>query len=97
MTSMKVVQIPLIENFANLIVYPSEQKVTNKQNKKELNFQTLFFRERVLCTSSMGCLLNLAALRIVCKLSFCQTMSTACFPPLAVPLALSQCTQRCLK
>ena len=48
---MKVVQIPLIENFANLIVYPSEQKVTNKQNKKELNFQTLFLRERVLCTS----------------------------------------------
>ena len=27
MTSMKVVSIPAIENFANLIVYPSKQKV----------------------------------------------------------------------
>ena len=30
MTSMKVVPIPVIEDFANLIAYPSEQKVDNK-------------------------------------------------------------------
>ena len=38
MTSMKVVHIPVIENFANLIVYPSEQKVTIKQNKTKHKF-----------------------------------------------------------
>ena len=30
MASMKVLSIPAIENFANLIVYPAEQKVTKK-------------------------------------------------------------------
>ena len=38
MTSMKVLHIPVIENFANLIVYPSEQKVTIKQNKTKHKF-----------------------------------------------------------
>ena len=38
MTSMKVVPIPVIENFANLIVYPSKQKVSNKVN----NFQFIY-------------------------------------------------------
>jgi hypothetical protein len=33
MASMKVLSIPAIENVANLIVYPAEQKVT-KKNKK---------------------------------------------------------------
>ena len=35
---MKVVPIPVIENFANLIVYPSKQKVSNKVN----NFQFIY-------------------------------------------------------
>ena len=43
MTSMKVVHIPVIENFANLIVYPSEQKVTNKQNNKIPTLFILYF------------------------------------------------------
>ena len=43
MTSMKVVPIPVIENFANLIVYPSEQKVTNKQYKKVRILFILYF------------------------------------------------------
>ena len=93
---MTVVPIPVIENFANLIVYPSKQKVTNKQNPTIQVYLYFTFREKVHFISSMGCPLSLTFPRIVCKLSFCPTMSTACFPPLAVPLALSRCTQRCL-
>ena len=46
MASMKVVSIPAMENFANLIVYPAEQKVTNKQTQIKI-FSIITFREKV--------------------------------------------------
>ena len=91
MTSMKVVPIPVIENFANLIVYPSEQEVSNKQ-KNKIPTYIFTFREKAHYISSIGGPSSPKVLREVCKLSFCLTMSTACFLPLALPLGLSQCT-----
>ena len=49
MTSMKVVHIPVIENFANLIVYPSEQKVIIKRKIKKIIYILLLGRK---CTLS---------------------------------------------
>ena len=92
---MKSFPIPAISNFANLVVYPSKQKVSHYFILDMI--KQLKFREKAPFTCSVitVCLI-LRLLRSLFKLSFWRTMSTACSLPSVVILVLSPCTLQCL-
>ena len=92
---MKSFPIPAISNFANLVVYPSKQKVSHYFILDMI--KQLKFREKAPFTCSVitVCLI-LRLLRSLFKLSFWRTMPTACFLQLVVFLVLSRCTLQCL-